>query len=348
MSANLKKIFIGGTGRSGTTLLYKCLGRNPDIYILPKNSESRFIIDHDGIQDLIENLTVKYDIGKPTESLRRFKALMTVYLTHPHDAPYFGKDFASWFGKEYYHNRVNEFIDDLILNKFTGSDLETHNSKSKGKLLKAARVLQDYIHKVRFGHSKSISLPVVFPDHYTVKYFPNRDILVRKSAELIDDIFSYGAKGEDKKTWCEKTPSNLMHIPFIKELFPDSLFVHIIRDPRATIASMMKIPWAPNNVHDTAIFLKEAYKRWFEIKRDKVKLGDFMEVKLEDFVQSPDKILAEIYSRAGVMAVHSNLPPMSLDRINGWKTSLSQDEIEEINEILKDEMKELGYNPNER
>lgn len=38
----------------------------------------------------------------------------------------------------------------------------------------------------------------------------------------------------------EKTPKNSLRIPFLAALFPDALFVHLVRDPKDNIASIME------------------------------------------------------------------------------------------------------------
>jgi hypothetical protein len=43
--------------------------------------------------------------------------------------------------------------------------------------------------------------------------------------------------------FCEKTPTNIHLIPFLADAFPDSQFVHIIRDGRDAAASHMNKPW---------------------------------------------------------------------------------------------------------
>ena len=51
----INKVFVGGTGRSGTTLIQNILGRHDDIYALEK--EMRFLTDPDGLNSLVDNLT---------------------------------------------------------------------------------------------------------------------------------------------------------------------------------------------------------------------------------------------------------------------------------------------------
>lgn len=36
----------------------------------------------------------------------------------------------------------------------------------------------------------------------------------------------------------EKTPDHVHHVPLILKLFPDAYFIHLVRDPRATVASL--------------------------------------------------------------------------------------------------------------
>jgi Sulfotransferase family len=43
--------------------------------------------------------------------------------------------------------------------------------------------------------------------------------------------------------FCEKTPTNIHLIPFLADAFPDSQFIHIIRDGRDAAASHMNKPW---------------------------------------------------------------------------------------------------------
>ena len=50
MSKFIQPIFVGGTGRSGTTILSKLLNQVDSVYTIPQ--EIRFITDPDGILSL--------------------------------------------------------------------------------------------------------------------------------------------------------------------------------------------------------------------------------------------------------------------------------------------------------
>jgi len=97
----LPGIFIGGTGRSGTGILHKALGCHEAIFALTPG-EMRFLIDPDGLIDLIDALTVRYSPVQAREALFRFERLMNVYLTVPQKAPYKGYDITPCLGGRYY------------------------------------------------------------------------------------------------------------------------------------------------------------------------------------------------------------------------------------------------------
>lgn len=54
--------------------------------------------------------------------------------------------------------------------------------------------------------------------------------------ELFNKTFSF-YKNHEQKILIEKSPSHVFHIPYIKILFPDSIIINIIRDPRDTFVA---------------------------------------------------------------------------------------------------------------
>lgn len=63
-------IFVGGTGRSGTTQLAIVIGEHPDVFNIP--TETRFLIDPDGVEDLARVLIDHHTPFHAARALARF------------------------------------------------------------------------------------------------------------------------------------------------------------------------------------------------------------------------------------------------------------------------------------
>ena len=215
----LPRIFIGGTGRSGTGILHKALGCHKAIYAL-EPGEMRFLVDPDGLINLLDALTVRYSIVQAREALFKFERLMQVYLTIPQIAPYKGYNLAHSLGGEYYWQRLYEFCSELVEAEFSGTDLQVNPAD-----------------EVRLDDWGGIParLTLSRTQLKIVKYFPDKNRLFALAAAFVDDLFLHSAYKRGKQTWCEKTPLNLLHIDFLWELFPESVFIHIKRDPRGVV-----------------------------------------------------------------------------------------------------------------
>lgn len=60
------------------------------------------------------------------------------------------------------------------------------------------------------------------------------------ATELFDVLMTKEAQAREKSGWVEKTPGHLFHISLIKRYIPSALFVHVIRDGRDVVASMVE------------------------------------------------------------------------------------------------------------
>jgi len=115
-----RQIFIGGTGRSGTTILYRLLKSHKDIFAF--DNEMRFIIDYNGLINLVDALSTNYSIVQSREALYYFEELMKKHFVNKYSAPYIGFEFDKMFGEDYYWERLEQFIDELTIGSFYGSD----------------------------------------------------------------------------------------------------------------------------------------------------------------------------------------------------------------------------------
>lgn len=336
------RIFIGGTGRSGTTILYRALGCHENIYALPK--EMRFITEPDGVMNLVDALTTRYSINQSREALFKFERLMGEYMCDPQSPVYPNYDLPEWIGKEFYYGRLNQFCEELVDFKFRGISAplrpeqgtvaNTDWKKQIKGLTKMRRNPKGEIPQFNFPHR----------DIQVVKYFNNRQEMLDKAANFVDDLFMNVAQQHNKQTWCEKTPTNLQSIDFLWELFPTAVFIHMIRDPRGVLESMRKVRWAPDDTKQLCLFLKHIYDRWFEVKKN-VDVGRyrFLEIKLEHFTAYPLATLEKIAEFCELPNAYHELPEISKDKVNGWQSRMSQEDLHIVNDLLGEYIVALGY-----
>lgn len=82
-------IFTGGSGRSGTTIVGKMLGRHPDVQVA-RPLEIKFLTSGDGLLDLVENHKFHKSGKRVSDKNRNFNAFENAVLTK----------WWSWEGKQ--------------------------------------------------------------------------------------------------------------------------------------------------------------------------------------------------------------------------------------------------------
>ncbi len=124
--------------------------------------------------------------------------------------------------------------------------------------------------------------------------------------ETFSKILNSYAQAKGKKRWLEKTPDHITEIPFLIKLFPNSKYIHIIRDGRDVACSSYKEKdvWGKNlnfgnnqrKIRNTGL---NALRRWccwitqFEKWQQEYKL-DVCQIRYEDLVKEPRYILEKV------------------------------------------------------
>jgi hypothetical protein len=90
-----------------------------------------------------------------------------------------------------------------------------------------------------------------------------------------------------KVRWAEKDPTYTLHLPFIEELFPDALYVHLLRDGYDVIASF-RDRWGYKSAARAA---RTEWARYVTTARElgtRLPEERFLEVRYEELVADPD------------------------------------------------------------
>lgn len=103
----------------------------------------------------------------------------------------------------------------------------------------------------------------------------------------------------------EKTPSHALYLREIFELLPKSTVVHVIRDPRATVASLLAAgrtwgkSWAPRNARAASLMwlkhVRAARQAFQDIPRKQA-----YEVRFEDLHGQTNKVLGQLFAFLGL------------------------------------------------
>ncbi len=189
----------------------------------------------------------------------------------------------------------------------------------------------------------------------------------RNAGDFLRIVMEAIARQQGVERWAECTPLHLLYLPLIKQVVPDALIVHIIRDGRDVAASLHRIGWIRPLPWDRArSYLAPAiFWRWIVSKgrRSGQPMGnDYMEVHYEDLVQHPRETLSRIgtfieqdldYDRVRQNPLGSLQNPNSSFRGDGqekeantigrWKTMFTRQQIRDIEAVQGDLLAATGY-----
>jgi len=171
----------------------------------------------------------------------------------------------------------------------------------------------------------------------------------------------------------EKSPRHALQAEWIQRLFPDARFLHVIRDPRDTAASLFAAgaswaPWAPRNPTGAAVLWRDHV----EAARRLAGRDTYLEVQYEAVREDPVGRLGDLYRWLALPAdralceraveqcrlarmqegapasqpTPNERPPTGFFRrgvVGGWAEELSGWRVRAIEDICGSLMDELGY-----
>ena len=232
---------------------------------------------------------------------------------------------------------------------------------------------------VRFGNLAKLKNRRVLLDHWLRSKLFYRSGLTREeieprileechnAADFLRILMETIARKQGVDRWAESTPLHLLYLPLIKQLFPDALVIHIIRDGRDVTVSLNRIGWIKPLPWDKSRSLLAPAIFWRWIVRKGRKYGqsmgeDYMEVHFEDVVQKPRETLVRVaafidhdlnYDRIQQNAQGALRDPNSSFRGDGqekesnpierWKALLSRTEVGQVESLIGDLLEETGY-----
>jgi hypothetical protein len=166
-----------------------------------------------------------------------------------------------------------------------------------------------------------------------------------------------------KPRFVNKCPGNSVRIDFLKEIFPDAVFIHILRDGRAAAYSILRSRqghsgayWSVKPpgwrsllnvplVDASALQWKMTVEAVLE-SAGKLPPEQFMEVRYEEFVARPAEVFRRVGSKCGLVWQDELLREITVgidNRNYKWQTELQEADMQKLNGLLGTFLDELGY-----
>jgi len=164
--------------------------------------------------------------------------------------------------------------------------------------------------------------------------------------------------------WGDKTPLNSEYLPWIRATFPGARYVHIIRDGRDAVDSMLRAGLQDGNFNRCCLEWRIRVENNLALGQ-KLPADQYMELRYEHLVTHPADEVARVCDFLGIkfseemlntvnvfeklgdtveLDHHKNVKnPINAQSIGAWQRNLSPDQIEYVSADLGALLTRLGY-----
>src|SRR5262245_39461229 len=292
MPHKTKPIFVVGSPRSGTSILTWCLGQHPNIFPVPESA---------WMGPFAANLAVSYQVGIARGRLSRLSAMGV--------------------SRDEFFSHIGQSINGLILgHRF---DLDRQRL-----ITGVQRILKDeglYLGELT-GELNPATIAAI-QQYQTRNCSHAEGPLDADIREVLQTILESESKtrwidlldSESKTRWVDGTPEYSWHIYGLRKLFPDALFIHIVRDVTSVVHSMLNF----HRVAGTQLVgtEEEAYRYWLGtvsacLAAERA-YGPHVirRLRYSDLIENPETALRSLLNFLGEPYSATCLEPLS-ERIN--------------------------------
>lgn len=200
------------------------------------------------------------------------------------------------------------------------------------------------------------------------------DTVTASFARLMASLLRPGLQASGKARIAEKTPANGRWFGKLRQLFPDCHQVHVVRDGRDVVASLLGQDWRDGRTGQLFDYVQDARaaaRLWAtqiaDARRAREEAGAdgrFHELRYEDVVQDPRGTLQRLFDFLGepweerVLDFHRNARardgqnetsapqvsrPLYRESIGRWRSILTPGQIDDVYAVAGAELRTLGY-----
>jgi hypothetical protein len=315
-----KICLIGGSGRSGTTIVKTIFQRHPEVAKVP---EWRFAIDPDGLIDFYSTFSVIWSPYLFDRKIRRLRKLLYTIGR--------GSVFKRGYAYVMQKTGIESYSPFCIVPQYAGLQA----CKTSPRFLEFVDQLIDELTSFSYGGQWNGSRFLERNKLYYA-YFDGPEDLAKVIGAFWEKVITDTCAAQNTPYYVEDNTWNILYFDKTRQMLPQAKLLHVYREPRDVIASYSKMRWAPNDPAEAAHWYKGVLSQWYAV-RQRLEPGSYMEVALEDLVAEPKEYLEEICHFWGVpwddVLLETDLSKSHSGR---WKKDFDAPAIEAIDRVLAD------------
>lgn len=320
-------VFIGGTGRSGTNVTKQLLGRHPEVSAL--EFEHRLLIDPDGPVDFYESVNATWSPYNVDRRLKRLEAFLRglaapggianvasawIKTADPRGLKLTGRAYAGWDLSAHfpgYLAAVDELLGDLTAFTYRGAWVGSPSFTPKPTL--------------------------AFAPPY------DRAELAARFGAFFHSLVTAHLAAVQRRLFVEDNTWNLLYASALHDFCPKAKFVHVVRDPRDVVASLLKQRWSPRSLPEAATWYEAVIARSVE-QAQKLPPETILELRLEDLIADPERESRRLCTFADLPWNAAVLDePLTRESLGRWRRELDNDDQTWLERRLASWVERFGY-----
>ncbi|WP_246007260.1 sulfotransferase family protein [Actinomadura pelletieri] len=181
----------------------------------------------------------------------------------------------------------------------------------------------------------------------------------------IATVFRAYARRSGKPRWGDKRPSYLRYVGPLLRMFPEAQFVHLIRDGRDCVASLLEMPWYDQDINHAVSVWREAIDRgrrlterlgpdtYYEMQYERLvadptdeltRLCGFLGEEFDPAMTHPDGLAKQTVS-SGKQWHGRTKDTVTTSHVGSWAQRLAPWEISLAEAAFGERLAEYGYEP---
>jgi len=168
------------------------------------------------------------------------------------------------------------------------------------------------------------------------------------------------------RRFINKNTRNSRRVPYLRAIFPDALFLHVIRDPRAVVASLLAVHWWPDlplwwsddrtpralaadGSKPEAVAAEHWVRSVERLLADSRPLPPtrYLEIRYEEFSESPETVLSHVSAFAGLSSSSRLSESVRRRRVTSqndkYRSQFEDEELRIVERIVAPLATRLGY-----